>query len=142
MYVMQAIKERRSIRRYRTEPITEEALNTILEAARWAPSWGNTQCWRLIVIRDQRTKSKLAEVVRSTRPEGKNGAMEAVRNAPVVIVACAERKLSGFYRTGDKQGLPATDKGEGWFMFDLASYAKCYAGCSCPWPWHGSCRHV
>jgi len=117
--VMQAIRERRSIRKYRADPIREEALHAIFEAARWAPSWGNTQCLRLVVVQDQATKSKLAETLRSTRPEGKNGATEAVRNAPVVLVACAERRLSGYNRSGDKQGTPATDKGEWWFMFDL-----------------------
>ncbi len=116
---MQAIRERRSIRKYRPEPVTEEALHTILEAARWAPSWANTQCWRLIVVRDQGTKSKLAEALRSRRPGGKNIATEAMRQAPVVIVACAERGLSGCYRGEDNRSLPATEKGEWWFMFDL-----------------------
>jgi len=117
--VMQVIRDRRSIRKYRTEPVPEEALHTILEAARWAPSWANTQCWRLIVVRDPTTKSKLSELLRSARPERKNPATEAVRNAPVVIVACAERGLSGCYRSSDKLGMPATEKGEWWFMFDL-----------------------
>ena len=119
MDVMQAIRDRRSIRKYRSEPVTEEALHTVLEAARWAPSWTNTQCWRLIVVRDLVTKSKLADLLRTGRPEGKNAATEAVRNAPVVVVACAERGLSGCY-SGDRQGVPATDKGEWWFMFDVA----------------------
>lgn len=119
MDVMQAITGRRSIRKYRTEPVTEEALQAILEAARWAPSWANTQCWRLIVVRDEETKSKLAETLKSTKPGGKNAATEAVRNAPVVIVACAERGLSGCYKSEDEQRVPATDKGEWWFMFDV-----------------------
>ena len=119
MDVMQAIKERRSIRKYRTEPITEEALNTILEAARWAPSWTNSQCWRLIVVRDQETKSKLAETLRTRKPGGKNAATEAMKQASVVIVACAERGLSGCYKSEDKKIMPATDKGEWWLMFDV-----------------------
>ena len=119
MDVMQAIRERRSIRKYRMEVVPEEALHTILEAVRWAPSWGNTQCWRLIIVRDEVTKSKLAEALRSSRPGVKNGATEAVRNAPIVIVACAQRGLSGCFRSGDKQGMPVTDKGEWWLMFDF-----------------------
>jgi nitroreductase len=117
--VMQAIRDRRSIRKYRSEPVTEEALHTILEAVRRAPSWTNTQCWRLIVVRDSVMKKKLADLLRTGRPDGKNAATEAVRNAPVVVVACAERGLSGFW-SGDRKGMPATDKGEWWFMFDLA----------------------
>lgn len=119
MDVMQAIRERRSIRRYLPDPVPEEALHTILEAARWAPSWTNTQCWRLIVVGDQETKSKLAETLRTMKPKGKNSSTEAVREAPIVIVACAERGLSGCYRSEDKKGAPVTDKGEWWFMFDL-----------------------
>ena len=119
MDVMQAIRDRRSIRKYRSEPVTEEALNTILEAARWAPSWTNTQCLRLIVVRDPVTKSKLTDTLRSGTPGGQNAATEAVRNAPMVIVACARRGLSGCYRDEKRRGMPATDKGEGWYMFDL-----------------------
>ena len=64
--VMQAIKERRSIRKYRPEPVTEEALHTILEAARWAPSWSNSQCWMLIIVRDQKTKSKQVDTLKTS----------------------------------------------------------------------------
>lgn len=119
MDVMQAIKERRSVRKYRPEPVPEEALHTVLEAARWAPSWANSQCRRLIVVRDQETKSKLAETLRSRKPGGKNAATEAMREASVVIVACAERGLSGYYTNEEQQRVPSTDKGDWWFMFDV-----------------------
>ncbi len=119
MDVIEAIKERRSIRKYRPDPLPEKILQTILEAARWAPSWANTQSWRLIIVRDPLTKSKLADTLQSAREGAKNSAAEAVRTAPVVIVGCAQRGLSGSYRSGEKKGLPATDKGQWWFMFDL-----------------------
>ena len=119
MDVMRAIRERRSIRKHRPDPIPEEALHTVLEAARWAPSWANTQCWRLILVRDQKTKSKLAETLRSRKPGSKNSATDAVREAPVVVVACAERGLSGCYTNEEQQRVPSTDKGEWWFMFDV-----------------------
>jgi nitroreductase len=120
MDVMQAIKGRRSIRKYRADPVPEEALQTVLEAARWAPSWSNTQCWRLIVVRDKETKSKLAGTLKGIRPGRANPATEAVRNAPIVIAACAERGLSGFYKDESGQSIPATDKGDWWLMFDMA----------------------
>lgn len=119
MDLMQAIRERRSIRKFRPDPIPEEALGAVLEAARLAPSWANTQCWRLVVVRNPDTRAKLAEALTTGRPGAKNAAFEAVRNAPIVIVACAQRGLSGCYSAGDKKGAPATDKGEWWFMFDL-----------------------
>jgi len=115
MEVLEAIKGRRSIRQQKPDSIDDETLQKILEAARWAPSWGNTQCWRFIVVRDTSIKDELANALRSARPEGKNAAAEAVKNAPVVIVACAEMGKSGFR----PDGMPTTDKGD-WYMFDVA----------------------
>jgi nitroreductase len=109
MDVMEAIKGRRSIRKYRTDPVSDAALNTILEAARWAPSWANTQCFEFIVVRDPELRKSLA----GTLPEG-NPASPAFEQAPVVIVACAQKEKSGFFK-----GRPATDKGD-WLMFDTA----------------------
>lgn len=110
MDVLEAIKTRRSIRKYKSDPVDEEKLRTVLEAARWAPSWANTQCWGFIVIKNPETKRKLAETLLIER----NPATEAVKTAPVLIVACARLGLSGFYR-----GAPLTDKGD-FFMFDVA----------------------
>jgi len=62
MDVIEAIKTRRSIRRYRKEPVPEGMLEQILEAGRWAPSAGNSQPWRFIVIKDEKVRTKLAEV--------------------------------------------------------------------------------
>ncbi len=120
MDVMEAIKGRRSIRKYRTEPVSEEALQTVLEAARLAPSWANTQCCRLVVVRDTETKSKLADTLKGMRAGRGNPATDAMRNAPVVIAACAERGLSGYYKDESGQSVISTDKGESWFMFDVA----------------------
>jgi nitroreductase len=120
MDVMEAIKGRRSIRKYSDRPVSDDTLQTLLEAARWAPSWANTQCWRLVVIRDKETKFRLADTLKGTRPGRPNPATEAVRSAPVVIAACAERGVSGFYKGEDDKSLPATDKGDYWYMFDVA----------------------
>ena len=53
MDVLEAIKERRSIRKYEPKAVPEEKLTQILEAGRWAPSAGNSQPWRFIVVRDE-----------------------------------------------------------------------------------------
>ena len=45
-----AIRGRRSIRAYLTDPVPEEVVRAILEEARWAPSWTNTQCWDIYVV--------------------------------------------------------------------------------------------
>jgi nitroreductase len=63
MDVIQAIKERRSIRKYSEEPVSEDQLKQILEAGRWAPSRGNSQPWKFIVLKDDQLRKELSEVV-------------------------------------------------------------------------------
>jgi nitroreductase len=109
MDVMSAIKSRRSVRHYRADPVNEEDLSAVLEAARWAPSWANTQCWRAVVVRDPAIKAKLAGTLSSGNP-----ATAAITEAPIVIAACAELGRAGY-----KRGEVCTDKGD-WFMFDVA----------------------
>lgn len=50
MEIFQAVTKRRSIRRFKPDPVPEPLLREILEAARWSPSWGNTQPWEISVV--------------------------------------------------------------------------------------------
>lgn len=50
MNVLEAIKARRSIRQFTDEPIGREALEKLLDAARWAPTASNQQRWRFVVV--------------------------------------------------------------------------------------------
>lgn len=109
MELERAIGDRRSIRKYKSDPVSDEDLYTVLEAARWAPSWANTQCWEFIVVKNPQTKVKLMETLTERNP-----ARGAMTEAPVVIAACAQLKKSGY-----KRGEQVTDKGD-WFMFDVA----------------------
>ena len=81
MEVLQAIRARRSVRSYRSEPIPDEALSRMLEAARLAPSAMNYQPWRFIVVRSQDKKDMIAR-------SGIFGRF--LSQAPVVIVACGD----------------------------------------------------
>ena len=56
MDVLQVIKERRSIRQYSQEPVSEDQLTQILETGRWAPSRGNSQPWKFIVLNDDQIR--------------------------------------------------------------------------------------
>lgn len=109
MEILELIQTRRSVRRYKPTPVSEDDLKSVLEAARWAPSWANTQCWRFIVVKDRETKAKLAEALAPRNP-----ATSAIKEAPIIIVACAELGKSGFYK-----GVPTTSRGD-WYMFDVA----------------------
>ncbi|MGD8491500.1 MAG: nitroreductase family protein [Anaerolineae bacterium] len=50
MDLFEAIHGRRSIRRYTAEPLAPDALETLLDAARWAPNAGNWNAWRFVVV--------------------------------------------------------------------------------------------
>jgi nitroreductase len=63
--VFEAIKTRRSIRKYKPNPIPDEKLKMIFEAARLAPSAGNRQPWRFVVVRDAERKKALAKAAKN-----------------------------------------------------------------------------
>jgi nitroreductase len=105
--LVEAIKGRRSIRKYKPDPVPEEALRTVLEAVRWAPSWANTQCWEVVVVKDPKVKAELATALSKMNP-----ALSSMTEAPLVIVLCGKKGVSGF-----KKGEAVTVKGD-WLMFD------------------------
>jgi nitroreductase len=83
MDVSEAIRTRRSIRKFKPDPIPEEKIKLLLESARLAPSGTNTQPWRFIVVRDDDTKTRLQRAAHNQRH---------VKRAPVIIVCCADLK--------------------------------------------------
>ena len=85
MEVLQAIKERRSIRQYSEEPVSAEQMKQVLEAGRWAPSRGNSQPWKFIVVSDEQIRKELAEVI----PTGK-----FIAQAPQGIAIVVDPKIS------------------------------------------------
>jgi len=85
--VLNAIKNRRTIRRFKSTPIDEEKLLTILEAGRWAPSFSNLQPWRFIVIKDQVLKNAIDKAARESVLH------LGINEAPVVILVCVDRRI-------------------------------------------------
>ena len=59
--VMALLKGRRSIRRYRPDPVPDEMVEQLLEAGRWAPSASNRQPWAFIVVRDEEVRRAVAQ---------------------------------------------------------------------------------
>jgi len=79
MSILKVIKERRSVRRYKADPIPEDVLHRVLEAARFSPSGKNLQPWKFILVQDESLKQRLVEAsLRQT----------FIAEAPVVVVAC------------------------------------------------------
>jgi nitroreductase len=108
MELMDAILNRRSVRKFSDYVVTDEEIRKLLEAARWAPSWANTQVWEFIVVRDK----ALIEQIVGTYVD-KNPATKCSLAASALIVACARTGVSGCYGGQD------VTKFSGWFMFDL-----------------------
>lgn len=100
--VFDAIFTRRSIRRYRAEPVPEEHLAEVLTAAGWAPSAHNRQPWRFAVVRVQAVKERLARAMGARlradlEADGVPSAVieadvarsyQRLTRAPVLIVVC------------------------------------------------------
>jgi len=86
MDFMDVVRKRRSIRRYRPDPVPDEVLNQVLEAARLAPSAGNRQPWHFIVVKDPATKKIISE---------------RAAEAPVVIVGCTDTEVSARFHVVD-----------------------------------------
>lgn len=84
--VLSAIKERHSIRRFKPDPVPEDILNTLLEAACAAPSAGNVQPWLFYRVHRAEIKEALAQAALGQK---------FVAQAPVVIVVCADLNRAG-----------------------------------------------
>jgi nitroreductase len=92
----------------------------MLEAARWAPSWANTQTWEFVVVRDKSLMEKISSTYSGTNP-----ARKCTIAASALIVGCAKKGMAG-----SKNGVDVTKYSE-WFMFDMGIAAQniCLKGC-------------
>jgi nitroreductase len=110
--ILEVIAKRRSIRKYDPDPIPDEVLGRLLEALRLAPTGGNRQAFRFVVVREQGMKERVAAACRWV-PGMPNG-HAFVAEAPVVIVACGSEKdsITRFNKDGNVtlgMGVPLAD---------------------------------
>jgi nitroreductase len=104
--LLDIIRQRRSIRRYRTQPVPQDLIEQMVEAASWAPSASNQQDWYFSIVTSEQTKKAMAEAVRSRWEEifaahqgsgliaelrSYSTAFVSFASAPVVIVVSALR---------------------------------------------------
>ncbi len=85
MELFETVEKRRSIRKFRPNPIPDRDLKKILEAGRLAPSGGNRQPWSFIVVRKPETKKKLAAVANLQR---------FIADADTVLIALGDPAVS------------------------------------------------
>jgi 5,6-dimethylbenzimidazole synthase len=106
--VIETLLERRTVRRFTPAPVPEEHLRIVLEAARHAPTAGNQQPWRFLVVRDREKLNALKEAARDRymeryRAAGVSGeitearrqverSLEGVLSAPIYIAVLADRE--------------------------------------------------
>ncbi len=104
MDVFEAIKGRRSCRKFSSEPIAENDLDLILEAATWAPSAANNQPWEFIVVSSAAVKQRILEEAQERKQElfAKSGwkwldryQVGFLLEAPVILAVVGNPKKSG-----------------------------------------------
>jgi len=108
MELQEAILKRRAIREFTEDVVTDRELQQIFETVRWSPSWGNTQVWEFVVVRDRELSQKVTAMYKD-----KNPATKCSLAASALIVVCAKTGVSGCY-----DGKEATNQSN-WYMFDL-----------------------
>ena len=119
MEAIQCIKERRSVRTFKTEKVSQEIVEKIIETARFAPSWKNTQTARYIVIENKEMKELLAE--KAVLGFSHNAGI--MKNAPQLVIITCVHGRSGFERDGSY----STHREGGWQLFDtgIATQTLC-----------------
>jgi len=131
------LKSRRSIRAYKPDPIPDEYVQKIIEAARWAPSGGDSQPWEFIIIKRKEIKDRIADLfLESIKPyrqaeltrekELRIPALEmemrepGFKSAPVFILLCGDPRTNEAFPLAVYQTLAAEV-----FISNLASAFLC-----------------
>lgn len=86
MDILELIKTRRSIRSFHKEkPVEDKSIKRLLEAAVWAPSGGNIQPWRFLVVKDASMRNQLSKAAFG---------QEYINEAPTSIVVCIDKAMA------------------------------------------------
>ena len=95
----EAMRTLRAVRRLRPDPIPNEVLRRVLEAATWAPTGGNRQAWRVVVVKDAPRKQRLGELYKRIALPFMKSYKERLASLPEGERAKTEKMLrSGGYR--------------------------------------------
>ena len=118
METIQAIRSRRSIRKYQPKPVPHEVIEQIVADAAYAPSWKNTQIARYIVVTDKEKKDKLADNCML----GFAYNQKTTHGAPALVVLTMIKERSGYERDGSFSTPLATH----WQSFDAGIAAQTF----------------
>ena len=117
--IMDALKHRRSVRKYQDRPVPKETLIQILETAAYAPNAHNAQPWRFIVLTEEEPKGALADAMaqvwlkeleaehipKNIRWATVNRSLERFTSAPVLILACLSMETMDSYPDVERQTI-------------------------------------
>lgn len=129
MNTIDCIKSRRSVRKFTEEKVPHEVLEQLVELARWAPSWKNTQIARYVAVEDEALKNRIAEEATIPWNEG------IIKGAPVLMVMTYVEKRCGYERDGSF----STSKGDRWQNFDCGIAAATFELQPMSWGWAAWC---
>ncbi len=93
---MEVVRTRRSVRTYKPDPIDDEMISKVIEAAKWAPSGNNTQPFEIVIIKDPDIMEKVAGIL--NRVHGSKSKQEF--GAPVTLVVLGDPRLCNAYPRG------------------------------------------
>ena len=116
MNTVDCIKSRRSVRKFTEQKVPHEVLEELVELARWAPSWKNTQIARYVAVEDEALKARIAK--EATIPWNE----DIINGAPVLMVMTYVEKRCGYERDGSF----STSKGDRWQNFDCGIAAATF----------------
>lgn len=120
MTAKECIKGRRSIRKFKEQPVSPELIQELVETASYSPSWKHSQITRYVAV-EGAVKEQIADSC--AQMYANNGTI--IKNAPVLMVITYIKGRSGYERDGSF----TTSKGDHWQMFDagIASQSFCLA---------------
>jgi len=91
--LFEAMRTTRAVRRLRPDPVPDDVLRRVIEAATWAPSGGNRQPWRIIAVRNADTKLRLRDLYKGPWERYVSGQRKAFAALPEDARARGERML-------------------------------------------------
>lgn len=92
--VYEAMSTLRAVRRLRPDPVSDAVLRRVLEAASWAPSGGNVQPWRVVVVRDTARKARLGVLYAERWKAYSVQHMAQLEGAPEALRASTQKMLA------------------------------------------------
>jgi len=105
--LLEVIRTRRSVRVYKSGKVTDQQLETILEAGRWAPSGANTQPWEVVITRDRAKMKRIRAIYdaewkqrkREDPVHYKGLKKDYVGDVSVILLMCGEARTKQVYLT-------------------------------------------